>query len=369
MAELYNLKPLFPGQSEFDQINKIVNILGTPDYEDWPEGYRLMDNLNMKFPEHNKKNFKNVFFDISDEAIDFLEYIFQYDSAKRPSANQLLNHPYLKNYSMNRNNINSYRSQSRKENLQPLKNNIFRNSSIAMPYNYRINSDEKNDYTNRNNNISSPTFFLPQMKNNNNNSNLPNMRFNNNDNNNDNIFYNQRPSGRSKSSVIGQKKNISNNINNNYFYNNQYRDNTIIPNNNFGFPNFFNFENDNKEMTEINKLLDNNIMNLQNKYNTNIYNNNKYMPFNGESNSHLNNQSALSSFAQKEFLNRPLIFNKFVDKQKETIMNDNFHNVMPKMRRYKNNNNYFTHNENKNVQYNNFPEGKYRSFFATRYNL
>ena len=40
MAELYTLKPLFPGQSVFDQMDKIVRLLGTPNYEQWPEGYR-----------------------------------------------------------------------------------------------------------------------------------------------------------------------------------------------------------------------------------------------------------------------------------------------------------------------------------------
>ena len=57
MDELYSLKPLFPVQSEFDQIDKIVKILRTPNYEEWSEGYRLMENLNMKFPQCNKKNF------------------------------------------------------------------------------------------------------------------------------------------------------------------------------------------------------------------------------------------------------------------------------------------------------------------------
>lgn len=61
MAELYNLKPLFPGQSAFDQINKIVYVLGTPSYEDWPEGYRLMQDLNMKFPENIKKILEIIF--------------------------------------------------------------------------------------------------------------------------------------------------------------------------------------------------------------------------------------------------------------------------------------------------------------------
>ena len=43
MDELYRLKPLFPVQSEFGQIDKIFKILGTPNYEEWSEGYRFME--------------------------------------------------------------------------------------------------------------------------------------------------------------------------------------------------------------------------------------------------------------------------------------------------------------------------------------
>lgn len=41
MTELYTHCPLFPGNNEMDQLNKIVKILGTPDKADWPEGYKL----------------------------------------------------------------------------------------------------------------------------------------------------------------------------------------------------------------------------------------------------------------------------------------------------------------------------------------
>lgn len=41
MAELYTLTPLFAGANEVDQLNKIVKILGTPDKNDWPEGYKM----------------------------------------------------------------------------------------------------------------------------------------------------------------------------------------------------------------------------------------------------------------------------------------------------------------------------------------
>ncbi len=36
MGELLLGAPLLPGQSEFDQLDKIVNLLGTPTEEVWP---------------------------------------------------------------------------------------------------------------------------------------------------------------------------------------------------------------------------------------------------------------------------------------------------------------------------------------------
>lgn len=41
IVELYTFTPLFAGTNEIDQLNKIVKILGTPDKNDWPEGYKL----------------------------------------------------------------------------------------------------------------------------------------------------------------------------------------------------------------------------------------------------------------------------------------------------------------------------------------
>jgi protein kinase len=62
MAELYTLRPLFPGQSEMDQIFKICSLLGTPGKSsiridkdtgggDWQEGVKLATAMNFKFPQ------------------------------------------------------------------------------------------------------------------------------------------------------------------------------------------------------------------------------------------------------------------------------------------------------------------------------
>ena len=107
MVELYNLKPIFPGQSEFDQIEKIFKILGTPKIEYWEVGYEFMNKIGIIFPQYNRLNLKNLFLDISDDALNFLVLIFQYDENKRPSDDELLNNPYLANY-MNNNDINNF---------------------------------------------------------------------------------------------------------------------------------------------------------------------------------------------------------------------------------------------------------------------
>jgi serine/threonine protein kinase len=56
MAELYLLRPLFPGSSELDQIDKIFKILGTPKRDQWREGFKLAEKREIVFNEHPKKN-------------------------------------------------------------------------------------------------------------------------------------------------------------------------------------------------------------------------------------------------------------------------------------------------------------------------
>ena len=48
MAELFLLKPLFPGKSEMDQLSRLIGVLGTPKLNDWPEGFKLIQKIGMK---------------------------------------------------------------------------------------------------------------------------------------------------------------------------------------------------------------------------------------------------------------------------------------------------------------------------------
>ena len=47
LAELYTLRPLFPGSSEADEIYKICAIMGSPTMRTWPEGVKYV--LHVRF--------------------------------------------------------------------------------------------------------------------------------------------------------------------------------------------------------------------------------------------------------------------------------------------------------------------------------
>ena len=51
MAELYTLRPLFPGKSEPDELFRIASVLGSPDERTWPEGLRLAKQIGFRFPQ------------------------------------------------------------------------------------------------------------------------------------------------------------------------------------------------------------------------------------------------------------------------------------------------------------------------------
>ena len=96
MAELYKLEAVFQGENGFDQIQQILKILGTPTKSKWPWGYYQAELLGFTLPVYYKKDFKKLLKSISNEGVNLLNEILQYDPAKRPSCNRILNHPYFK---------------------------------------------------------------------------------------------------------------------------------------------------------------------------------------------------------------------------------------------------------------------------------
>ncbi|KAM3593837.1 uncharacterized protein V6R79_022833 [Siganus canaliculatus] len=95
MAELYTLRPLFPGNSEVDEIFKICQVLGTVKKTDWPEGYQLASAMNFRFPQCVPTHLKTLIPNASNEAIALMKDLLQWDPKKRPTAVQSLRYPYF----------------------------------------------------------------------------------------------------------------------------------------------------------------------------------------------------------------------------------------------------------------------------------
>ncbi|MBN3279611.1 MAK kinase, partial [Polyodon spathula] len=95
MAELYTLRPLFPGNSEVDEIFKICQVLGTVKKNDWPEGYQLAGAMNFRFPQCVPTHLNTLIPNASNEAIALMRDMLQWDPKKRPTTTQALLYPYF----------------------------------------------------------------------------------------------------------------------------------------------------------------------------------------------------------------------------------------------------------------------------------
>ena len=271
MIELYNLNPIFPGIDEFDQLNKICNVLGTPNFNEWPEGYKLIQKLGMKFPICNRADLTNVVNDASDDAINLINDIFQYDSNRRPNCRQLLNYSYFSefrpstfSYGNRYNSSNNVRSEQKfDDNFMKNDNrgNNFLNNDFSPMNKGNFSVYEKNfirdevaknnrDYVNNLNyrNYLNHGSVIPDLNSifgisqyNSINNNIENNNNGSNTNTNKNIFngvYNQYNYNRNKfnnqNNMYGNRKKYSNN-----FYNG-FNDNFF---NNFGDNNYNNYKN------------------------------------------------------------------------------------------------------------------------------
>ncbi|GBP15832.1 hypothetical protein EVAR_94004_1 [Eumeta japonica] len=95
MAELYTARPLFPGNSEIDQLYKICAVLGTPAKEEWPEGYVLAEALRFRFPTCPHVPLERVVPSASRPALVLLAALLQWAPRARPTAAGALRFPYF----------------------------------------------------------------------------------------------------------------------------------------------------------------------------------------------------------------------------------------------------------------------------------
>lgn len=96
-VEMFTKKAVFPGEGgEISQLDKLYNSLGTPTVSEWPD-FKEMPWFELLRPtERRKRTFEDKYRDsLTPTALDLVCKMFRYDPAKRPSAEEVLQHPYF----------------------------------------------------------------------------------------------------------------------------------------------------------------------------------------------------------------------------------------------------------------------------------
>merc|ERR1711939_1018351 len=94
-AEMVQRQPLFPGDSEIDEIFRIFRLLGTPDEDMWP-GVSALPDFKTSFPQWPSKDLKSAVTSLNDTSADLLARMLVYDPSKRISAKAALQHDYFR---------------------------------------------------------------------------------------------------------------------------------------------------------------------------------------------------------------------------------------------------------------------------------
>ncbi|TRM66303.1 kinase-like domain-containing protein [Schizophyllum amplum] len=118
MAELVNLRPLFPGADQVDQVARICEILGDPSDSygpdsggnllgggAWPRGIKMAKAVGFMFPKIQPRDIRQLFDkSVPPSLVDCIRDLLRYDPDRRLTSFQCLTHPYLLE-TTSRNNI------------------------------------------------------------------------------------------------------------------------------------------------------------------------------------------------------------------------------------------------------------------------
>ncbi|ESO89927.1 hypothetical protein LOTGIDRAFT_164624 [Lottia gigantea] len=95
-AEFLTMKPLWPGKSEIDELNRIFKDLGTPNEKIWPGVSELPGMKKCSFTEYPYNTIRNRFGTyLSDLGSDLLNRFLAYSPSRRITAEEGLNHTYF----------------------------------------------------------------------------------------------------------------------------------------------------------------------------------------------------------------------------------------------------------------------------------
>lgn len=95
--EIVALFPLFPGQNEMDQIQKIHNVLGTPSPDLLASKFkRNASHMDFNFPEKKGTGIERFIPHAEAECVELMQKLLRYDPDDRILARQALRDPYFR---------------------------------------------------------------------------------------------------------------------------------------------------------------------------------------------------------------------------------------------------------------------------------
>ncbi|CAH4036400.1 cyclin-dependent kinase 20-like [Pieris brassicae] len=96
IAEMITKKPLFAGESDIEQLAIVVQHLGTPTEDLWPDHSNLPDYHKITFPECPPMSWTEILPGVEPDAVNFIKSFLLYDEKKRISAKEALRHSWFR---------------------------------------------------------------------------------------------------------------------------------------------------------------------------------------------------------------------------------------------------------------------------------
>ena len=114
LAELYSLRPLLPGISEMDQLNKLMKLLGPPTERTWEEGVTKMKRMNFRLPDDESVQCDEKLVSAIQATMpkgtpptvaSLIRQLIEWNPTSRPNAEEALQHEYFQSSNDNQSTV------------------------------------------------------------------------------------------------------------------------------------------------------------------------------------------------------------------------------------------------------------------------